>query len=44
VADNDERRSAHPVVEEFKRRSFLPVRYTCVPTENICLARNAAVA
>ena len=44
VADNDDARSALPVVESAKPGLGLPVEYVHEPERNIALARNAAVA
>jgi succinoglycan biosynthesis protein ExoM len=43
VADNDQALSAKPAVEEFVRRSTLPVTYCQQPQQNIALTRNRAI-
>lgn len=44
VADNDQLRSAEPIVSEFKRASPIPVTYCVEPQQNIALTRNRAIA
>ena len=44
VADNDEGRSAEPVVLEFSAQSAIPVTYCMESEQNISLARNRAIA
>jgi succinoglycan biosynthesis protein ExoM len=44
VADNDQARSAEPVVAEFSAESDLHVQYCVEPRQNIALARNKAIA
>lgn len=43
IVDNDQLRSAEPVVSEFAANSPIPVRYCMEPRQNIALARNKAV-
>lgn len=43
VADNDEQRSAEPVVSQFAAEHRVPVCYCVEPRQNIALARNRAV-
>ncbi len=43
VADNDEHRSAEPIVREAARGSSVPIRYCVQPLRNIALTRNAAI-
>jgi len=43
VVDNDDARSAEPVVAEFARTSNIPVQYYSEPRQNIGLARNKVV-
>jgi len=43
VADNDEWRSAEPVVSEFAASSSITVKYCLEPRQNIARARNKAV-
>lgn len=44
VADNDQERSAEPVVDEARALYGMKIRYCVEPRQNIALARNAAVA
>jgi glycosyltransferase involved in cell wall biosynthesis len=44
VVDNDKARSAEPVVSDFITASLVPVTYDVEPVQNICLARNRAIA
>jgi succinoglycan biosynthesis protein ExoM len=44
IADNDAAKSAQATVEEFARRSPVPVAYCAEPRQNIALARNCAIA
>jgi succinoglycan biosynthesis protein ExoM len=44
VTDNDEVRSAEPVVNDFAAESQVAVNYCVEPQQNIALARNRAVA
>ena len=44
VADNDELRSAEPLVEEFGKSCSVPIKYCVEPQQNIALARNKAIA
>lgn len=43
VVDNDLNKSAHDIVESFKRASNIDVRYSVEPEQNIAHARNRAV-
>jgi succinoglycan biosynthesis protein ExoM len=43
VADNDNEKSAQPVVAEFKAKSRVEVTYCSEPRQNIAMARNKAV-
>jgi glycosyltransferase involved in cell wall biosynthesis len=43
VVDNDDRRSAEPVVSEFAAGRTVPIEYYVAPEQNIALARNVAV-
>lgn len=43
VADNDPAGSAQPVVDEFRGRHAIPVRYVVQPEPNISLTRNASL-
>ncbi|HXN22395.1 MAG TPA: glycosyltransferase [Candidatus Dormibacteraeota bacterium] len=43
VADNDELRSAEPVISQFAAERRIPIRYCVEPRQNIALARNKAV-
>ena len=43
VVDNDNRRSAEPVVKQFSAAAGVDVRYDCEPEQNIALTRNRAV-
>lgn len=43
VVDNDQSRSAQPVVQSFLQSSGLDVKYCVEPVQNIALARNSAV-
>ena len=43
VADNDQGKSALPVIESFRQASDLDVQYCLEPEQNIALARNRAV-
>ncbi|HYI93653.1 MAG TPA: glycosyltransferase [Bryobacteraceae bacterium] len=44
IVDNDQSRSAQPVVSRFAAESDIPVTYIVEPQQNIALARNRAVA
>jgi succinoglycan biosynthesis protein ExoM len=44
VVDNDRLRSAEAVVRDFAAASTVPVTYDVEPVQNICLARNRAIA
>jgi glycosyltransferase involved in cell wall biosynthesis len=44
VVDNDESKSAAPVVAELEREARVPIRYHCEPRRNIARARNKAIA
>ncbi len=44
VADNDASRSAEDTVNDFTKRSTVPVHYCVEPEQSIALARNKAVA
>lgn len=44
VIDNDKARSAERVVADFMTASPVPVSYDVEPVQNICLARNRAIA
>ena len=44
VVDNDRLRSAEAVVQDFAASSTLSVTYDVEPLQNICLARNRAIA
>jgi succinoglycan biosynthesis protein ExoM len=44
VTDNDSQRSAEPIVAKFAASSPIPVTYCVEPRQNICLARNTAIA
>lgn len=44
VVDNDKSRSAESVVSEFAATSPIAVTYDVEPVQNICLARNRAIA
>ncbi len=44
ISDNDESRSAEPVVEQFRASSSIPISYCVEPRQNIALARNKAAA
>jgi succinoglycan biosynthesis protein ExoM len=43
VVDNDQSRSAEPVVSEFATGSTIPVQYCLEPQQSIALARNRAI-
>lgn len=43
VADNDQLRSAEPIVSDFAAASTIPVTYCVEPQQNISLARNKAI-
>jgi YdjC-like protein/Glycosyl transferase family 2 len=43
VADNDQLRSAEPLVSSFSLKSAIPLKYCVEPQQNIALARNKAV-
>jgi succinoglycan biosynthesis protein ExoM len=43
VADNDQLRSAEPLVLAFAASSQIPIRYCVEPRQNIALARNKAI-
>ena len=43
IVDNDVNMSAKPVIDEFRSRMNISVRYICEPRQNIALARNRAV-
>jgi len=43
VVDNDQSRSAQPVVGEFAASSIIPIKYCTEPQQNIAMARNTAV-
>lgn len=43
VTDNDHLESAKPVVLEFTKTSFIPIKYCVEPRQNIALARNRAI-
>ncbi len=43
VADNDDQRSAEPVVSAFAASSSVSIRYCVEPQQNIALARNKAI-
>src|ERR1700722_12982273 len=44
VVDNDRLRSAEAVVRDFAAASTVSVTYDVEPVQNICLARNRAIA
>ena len=43
VVDNDQLRSAEPLVLDFGTTSHIPIRYCVEPQQNIALARNRAI-
>jgi glycosyltransferase involved in cell wall biosynthesis len=43
IADNDQLRSAEPLVSDFAATSKIPVKYCVEPRQNIALARNKAI-